>query len=65
MFINGACPFCLKAEENINHILRNFDFATNLWCIIDNNCPNPLNTNIDIIDRLEYLWLNNFGLKKV
>lgn len=64
MSINGDCPFCLNAEEAIVHIFNTCDLATNIWFIIDNNCPNPLYTNLGIMDWLEYLYYISPGLRK-
>lgn len=64
MSINGDCSFCLNAKENINHIFKSCDFASNIWYTSENNCPNPLNTNLDIVDWLEYLGLNELWFRK-
>lgn len=56
--IDGDCPFCLKTEKHIDHIFKECDLTTNVWYTIVNNRPDPINTNIGIIDWLEYFWLD-------
>lgn len=57
-FMNGDCPFCHITEENIDHIFKDWDFDTNIWNTIINNCPTPINTNLTIVNRLDSLWIN-------
>lgn len=64
MSINGDCSFCLKAKENIDHISKKCELAANVWYTIDKNCPNPINTNMGIVDWLEYLWQNKSWYRK-
>lgn len=34
MSIDGDCPFCHKVEENIDHIFKECELATNVWYAI-------------------------------
>lgn len=64
MSINGNCHFCLNAKENINHIFKKCDLATNVWYTSNNKCSSPMNTNMGILDWLEYLWLDKSWFMK-
>lgn len=63
--ISGDFPFCFKVEENLDHTVSERDLATNMWRTTANNCPNPINTNLGIVDWLEYLWLNKFWYREL
>lgn len=64
MTINRNCSFCSNIEENIELSFTNCEFAMNVWLTIDNQCPITINTNLGIVDWLEYLWKNKTWLKK-
>lgn len=47
---------CFNTKENIDQIFSKCDLALNVLHNIENQCPIP-NTNLGIMDWLEYLWL--------
>lgn len=63
MPINGDCPFYLKAKQNLD-LKKECDLTTNVWYTIDNNCKKHINTNLGIVDWLEYLCLNKSWYRK-
>lgn len=65
MAINGDCPFRNPTEETIYHIFRDCDFAINIWMTITDNCYTSINTNLGIVDWLEYLWNNILWYNKI
>lgn len=62
--INGDCPFCCQVEENADHISKECQYVVNISHTISVNCPTPFNTNLGIVDWLEYLWKNISWYKK-
>lgn len=64
MNINRECSFCNKVEKNIDHNFRTCDLAVNVWCAVENYCPNPINSNQGIIDWIEHLRHNNTWYRK-
>lgn len=64
MSINGDCPFCLKAEENTDHILKIVILQSIFGASSKKNCPNLWNSNLGNVDWLGYLWLNKLWFRK-
>lgn len=65
MNINADSPLRNISEENLEHLYINSDMASSVWNTIDFYSPNPLNSNVPIIDWLEYICNYKHRYKKL
>lgn len=63
--INGESPLCNKVEETIDHIFTNSDLALNIWSTIDIHCLIPINTNLNNMEWIEYIWIHKNWYHKI
>lgn len=62
--IDGECPFCQKEEEDINHLFEIYDLTSGTSSTIKFSCLDPKNKDLQIIDRLEHIWVTEMYIIK-
>lgn len=63
--LNGNCPFCNKAVEDIDHVSKNYILVKTLWDSGNILSPSPGNSDCSFVEWIITLGVIKYGITTV